>query len=409
MKILQINTVYGEKSTGRTCLEVEKALIKKGYECCTAYGYGKSKNEFVNTYKIDTKLEYYIHNILSRVTGLEGYYSKGATKRLINFIKEYKPDVIHLRNLHGHYLCLPLLFEFLSENNIPIIQNLHDCWIYTGKCVYYSEINCYKWTNSCEKCKKKKEYPKSWFFDRSKRMRRDKEEWFKGIKNLTVVGVSNWVTNEAKKSFFNKITNNFMTIYNWINQDVFKPYPETNNEIRQKYGIPLNKFMIIGVSASWVENTPRYEDFLKLSKMLNEDEILVMIGHSDKSLGKNIKHIKYVENTVELAKLYSCADVYVHCSIEDTFGKVIAEAVACGTPAIVYDTTGCAEIVGDNSGYKVSPRNVEEIVEKIKIIKKKTKKQYENFCIERVKNNFNYETNANILINLYKKVCKVND
>lgn len=168
MNVLQINTVYAVKSTGRTCSELEKALVSEGHNCCTAYGNGP-RNMGVNAYQIDTKLEYIFHNALSRLTGLEGYFSRCATKRLIRFINAYKPDIILLRNLHGHYLNLPMFFEFLSSLNIPVIQVLHDCWAFTGKCAYYTTIGCNKWESECEKCPKIHEYPQSYIFDRTKK------------------------------------------------------------------------------------------------------------------------------------------------------------------------------------------------------------------------------------------------
>lgn len=405
MKILQINIVYEEKSTGRTCLEVEKALIQEGHQCITAYGYGDHKSN-KNAYRIDTKLEYLFHNVAAKLSGWEGYFSFFATKRLIRFIEQYAPDVIHLRNIHGHYLNLPMLFKYLAARQYPVIQNLHDCWTYTGKCAYYSAINCYRWKTECGHCPQLKEYPQSLLFDHTKKMRADKEKWYGALDSLYVVGVSDWVTEEARNSFFKEKACSVQRIYNWINQNIFKPYGvETDKQIRVKYGIPHGKYMIIGVSANWISGTPRYEDFMKLAKMLDDDEVLVLVGSAiDTIEEKHIKHIKFVSDTTELAKLYSCADVYVHGSVEDTFGKVIAEALACGIPAVVYNVTGCAEIVDDSTGMRVQPRDVGEIRSAINQIKKHNKNYYRERCISRVVSEFDYDTNVHQLIDLYKKV-----
>ena len=115
MKILQINVVYKDKSTGRTCYEVVKTLEKKGYEGFVAYGRGKHDDE--NSYRIGTEVEYYFHNIMSRLTGFQGYFSVFATRRLIKYINKITPDIIHLRNLHSNYLNLPLLFKYLSKKH----------------------------------------------------------------------------------------------------------------------------------------------------------------------------------------------------------------------------------------------------------------------------------------------------
>lgn len=407
MKIMQVNAVYGIKSTGRTCSEVEKALVAAGHDCITVYGNGK--NDYgEKAILIDKRAEYLFHNIASRITGWEGYFSYFATKRLIRLIKEYKPNVIHLRVLHGHYLNFPLLFNFLKDAGIPVVQHLHDCWSFTGKCGYYSQIGCEKWKTGCSKCPKVKDYPQSLFFDRTKQEYADKKRWYSSITNLTVIGVSDWVANEARKSFLNGC-GQIIRIYNWVNQDIFKVYPDLKEEIRKEYKIPSDKFVIIGVSADWVPGTPRYEDFLKLADKIDNQTIIVMVGKTKEPINHNkIYHIPFVSNTEKLAKLYNCADVYVHASIEDTFGKVIAEALACGLPAIVYNTTGCAEIVDDSCGFKVEPRNIDQIIHSIEKIKGYRKNEYRENAVKRVDSLFSYSKNVSELIDLYEKLYREN-
>jgi glycosyltransferase involved in cell wall biosynthesis len=395
MKVLQINTVYGIKSTGRTCVEVEHALHLGGHECYTAYGNKRNNSEF--SYRIGSSSEYYFHNIMARITGLQGYFSFFATKRLIRYINKLNPDIIHLRNLHANYLNLPLLFKYLRESNKPIVLNLHDCWAFTGKCAYYTERDCYKWIKECKNCPSKKDYPQSYFFDFSSKMFNDKKKGFSSIKNLTVIGVSDWIANQAKESFLKG--RDIRRVYNWINQDIFKPYDEN---ILSKYGIDNKKFIIIGVSANWNKGTPRYEDFIKLSEMIDGSMQIIMVGKTEQSINSNnILHIPYVSDTVELAKLYSSSDVYVHFSVEDTFGKVIAESLACGTPAIVYDSTGCSEVVTKNCGFIVDKRNVKEVYQCILKVKSKGKPSYSNNCVLRVENEFNYLKNTKKLIEIY--------
>lgn len=401
MRVLQINTVYGVKSTGRTCLETAKALRKHGHECYTAYGVGKSDDE--NTYKIGSEIDYYTHNILSRVTGMQGYYSVSATKGLINYINKISPDIIHLRNLHGNYLNLPLLFQHLNEINIPVVLNLHDCWAFTGKCAYYSDIECYKWKTECNKCPVLKQYPKSLFFDKTNKLHNDKRKWFEVLENLTIVGVSDWISNQARMSFLSN--RNIVTIYNWINRDVFKPYNKTS--FHNKYGIDGEKFIVLGVSASWTKGTARYEDFIKLSKLLDDKIQIVLVGETnEKEFPDNITHIPFVNDTEELAKLYAFSDVYVHLSTEDTFGKVVAEAMACGTPAVVYNATALPELVEEGCGYVVNPRDVRGISNAIREIERNGKAFYSSNCVKNVRDKFDYTQNIKELLSLYESILK---
>lgn len=401
MKILQVNVVYKEKSTGRTCSEVKKALEARGHQGFVAYGKGKHDNE--NTYRIGSDIEYYFHNLLSRITGLQGYFSFLATKRLLRYIESIAPDIIHLRNLHANYLNLPLLFGFLKNSNTPVILNLHDCWAFTGKCTHFTDIQCFKWKFGCSKCPVIRNYPQSWFFDQTQRLHRDKKKWFDGISDLTVIGVSEWTSSQAKMSFLSN--RRIIALYNWIDSAVFFPRHENAME---KYGVDSSRFIILGVSTSWTKGSPRFEDFIKISNLVSDDMQIVLIGQSQVyDFPENIIHIPFIGDTNELAKLYSSADVYIHLSTEDTFGKVVAEAMACGTPVIVYNSTALPELISDGCGYVIEPRNIEGIMGAISEVRLRTKAFYSQRCIENVAARFDYSKNTKKLIDLYEQIAKV--
>ena len=293
-----------------------------------------------------------------------------------------------------------MLFEYLSNANKPVIWTLHDCWAFTGKCAYYSDAECSKWQEHCHKCPQLKTYPPSLMFDQSKRQFQDKKMWFNSIKDLTFISVSNWLKNEVQQSFLKG--NKHMVVYNWVDRNIFKPY---NKDIRPNYNINPDKFTIVGVSASWFEHDTKFKDFVTLSKLISDDMQIVLVGKSSINFDdfENIIHIPYVNNSIELAKIYSSADVYVHTKTEDTFGKVIAEAMSCGTPAIVYNSTACPETIGEKCGYIVEKGKVSEVMEAIDKIKAKSSDYYLTECQNHVKANFDLSTNINKIIRLYNK------
>ena len=402
MKVLQINVVYDEKSTGRTCFEVEKYLNACGDECYTAYGVGrKSSSEYA--YRLQNKLEYYVHDALSKLTGLEGYFSFFSTRRLIKYIKKINPDVIHLRNLHGHYLNLPMLFRYLKKTQIPVVLTLHDCWIFTGKCTHPTRMGCDKWQSACCRCPAKREYPESLFFDFSKKMFSDKKKYLERLNIKTVMGVSDWVSGLGAKSFLNKFK--ITRLYNWINRAVFKPYGrESVLPVLKKYGVAEDKFTIICVAAAWSEGYYKNNELNEFADIFGDGCQIIVVGKNSSSIKKdNVITIEYISDTEELAKLYSFADVYVHFSVADTFGKVIAEAMATGTPAVVYDVSACAELVNSGCGEKAEPHNVKMLAEKVLKIKQLGKGVYSQNCIDRVKEHFDYETNMHLLREIYNR------
>jgi len=399
MKVLLINSVCGFGSTGSICFDIATVLEKHGHECYIAYGQGSTTYE--KTFKIGTKLENHLHNIGSRITGKQGYFTKKGTRQLIKFIKHYKPDLIHLHNLHGNYLNIELIFTFLKELDKPVVWTLHDCWSFTGKCAHYTDVACYKWQTHCNNCPQVEKYPPSLFLDQSEVMFTDKKKWFNSIKNLTIIPVSNWLADEVKKSFLNN--NCLKPIYNWVNHEVFKP---TDEDIREQYGITKNKFIILGVSAGWNISSNKLKDFISLSTLISDDMQIVLVGKVDNQndIPSSITHIPYVDGANELSKIYSIADVYVHLSTEDTFGKVIAEAMSCGTPVIVYNATACPEIVGDGCGYIVEKNNVHKVYEKIQIINESGKEMYSLACRNHVIKFFDMDNNINKIIKIYKDI-----
>ena len=398
MRVVQINTVYKKNSTGRTCWEVEKALVEKGYDCLTIHQLGLHIDD-EHDYIVNGTFGYYIHKLFSRVIGLDGYYSRTATKRAIEVIKTFNPDLIHLRNLHGGYINLPELYDFLKTADIPVIYNLHDTWAYTGKCPEYDNVKCEKWKSECKECPQYRRYPRSWFFDRSRKMYNDKKNWYKGIRNLTVVGVSDYMKSEALKSplFENR---RIERIYNWIDLDTFRPKQDVN---RKKYGLPEG-FLVIGVSSYWKKNT-EYEEICELAGTLQGQAHVCLVGGDSLELPySNMIHIPFTESVEELACLYSTADVFVSLSTAESFGKVAAEAIACGTPAVVYNTTGIAEIPKDGCGYVVAKHSIEEVKKAVLKVKENGKESYQLKCRSRAETEFSYLKNVEQLINLYREV-----
>lgn len=398
MKVLQINAVYGISSTGRTTKELDEALTAAGHESLVAVTKTNTKRD--GRYIIGNKLDWKIHGLLSRLAGKQGYFSHVPTKKLLRYIKQEKPDIVHLRNLHGNYIHVPMLLKYLAKHDIATVITLHDCWFFTGKCTHYVDASCAKWQEGCSKCPKLKADNKSWLFDRTKKMWNDKKRLFEAIPRLAVVGVSNWTEQEARRSFLNTACV-IKRIYNWIDLNAF--YPRTEN-VKGKYHIPEDKFLILAISAGWSQQSDRFCDVLRLSDMLTEDMHIVMVGKGieDITLPTNITKVNYIDGVDELAKLYSNADVYVHFSRKDTFGKVVAENLACGTPAIVYDSTALPELVQNHCGYVVPVGDVEGIFKKARLIQQTGKEHYSEVCAQTVQRNFSKEQLTKEYIDLYK-------
>lgn len=346
MKILMINSVCGIGSTGRICTDLADALSKNGHEVKIAYGRGNAPDKYA-TYavRIGNELNVRMHALVSRVFDNTGYCSKKATERFIEWVKDYNPDVIHLHNIHGYYINIEVLFNYLSKANKRVIWTLHDCWPFTGHCVYFSAIKCEKWKNGCDNCPQKKEYPSSLLLDRSAINWKRKKELFTSIKDMTLITPSEWLAGLVRTSFLGKYP--VMVINNGIDTDVFMPTP---SDFRQKHGLQKKK-ILLGVSNQWTERKG-FNDFIKLASMIDDDYRIVLVGLSQKqikNLPGNIIGISRTKSTTELAEIYTAADVFLNPTYEDNYPTVNLEAQACGTPVITYFTGGSPESVPYNN------------------------------------------------------------
>lgn len=398
MVVLHINQIYTGFSTGRTTRQLGNALRRKGHKQFVAYSMGKKG--YPHGYRIGGPIDHKIHALCSRITGLQGYYSYLPTKRLIHYIKLLKPDVVHLGNLHGNYIHLKKLLKFLGKKDIATVITLHDCWFYTGRCTHYTLNQCYQWQQVCKKCPNENNTIKSWFFDRSKKMYKDKKKYLLKIKRLAVIGVSDWITREAKESFL-KDAFLLKRIYNWVDLSIFRPGDET--EFRIHIG-GENKFIILSVASFWGASKGLNELIQLAARFDSEEYLFILAGNvsEDITLPDNIKHIPFVTNTSWLGKLYRVSDVFLSLSKEESFGKVIAESLACGTPVVTYHTTASPELVGDKCGYAAKNNSLEEIYDGIQIIKTNTKEYYTKNCVAFAKSNFDKNKNTSHYLEVYK-------
>jgi putative colanic acid biosynthesis glycosyltransferase len=402
-KIIQISVEGNMGSTGTIAESIGEIAISRGWESYIAFGRFKRTSKST-TIKIGNLIDILIHGLLTRIFDLHGYGSKHATKKLIKQINHINPDIIHLHNLHGYYINIEVLFEFLSKVNIPVIWTFHDCWPMTGHCSHFDFVGCDKWKIECNNCPQLREYPKSLFLDRSRKNYYSKKKLFTSVDNLTVVSVSNWLNNIVEKSFMNKLSSR--VIYNGIDINLFSP-ERLNNCIRDKYCIQ-EKFMILGVATTWTDRKG-LKDFLELSKYIDSNIIIVLIGLSSsqiKNLPKNIIGLKRTENKQELRDLYVECDVYMNLSVEETFGLTTAEALACGTPAIVYNSTASPELIDRSTGIVVEKQNIQNILLALDEISRNGKLYYSEACRSRAINLFDQKNRFNEYFELYDEKLK---
>ncbi|PLT31787.1 glycosyltransferase [Peribacillus deserti] len=404
MRVLQINSVCGVGSTGRIATDIHAILIGQDHESYIAYGRNNPLN-CDHAIRIGNKIDNYIHVAKTRIFDQHGFGSREATKKFINKLNELNPDVIHLHNIHGYYINVEILFEYLKEANKPVVWTLHDCWAFTGHCAHFDYTGCDCWkVEGNHKCIQKRSYPSSFLVNNSPSNYKRKSKAFTGINNLTIVTPSLWLANLVKKSFLKNYR--VKIINNGVDLSVFKP---VKSGLRKRYKIE-DKFLILGVANVWTEKKG-FNHFIQLSKKLENNEVIVLVGVTErqkKYLPENIIGINKTNSIQELAEIYSHADVYVNLTLEEVMGLTNIEALACGTPVITFDSGGSVECIDSKTGIVVEKGNQIKLFEEIRKIKNEKVKFHKESTIERAKSMYDKTILYNQYLDLYQNVLEGN-
>ena len=238
MKYLFINTVADFGSTGKLIVSACEALQRQGHTCYIAYG-RKGAACQIPTVAIGSTRDYLIHALGHRLFGTGGFGSKSATRAFLQWVRGYDPDVIWLHNLHGYYIHIGLLFDYLRQSGKEIRWTLHDCWAFTGNCPYFSMAQCEKWKHGCGSCPQKGVYPKA-LLDATAENYRKKKALFTGIPNLTLQVPSRWLAELVRESFLKDYP--IEVVPNTVDRAVFKPTPGSFRESHHLEG----KFLVLG-------------------------------------------------------------------------------------------------------------------------------------------------------------------
>ncbi|HBE40807.1 MAG TPA: glycosyl transferase [Bacteroidales bacterium] len=398
MKVLQINTTANSASHGRIAAGIGTQLLQAGHESYIAYG--RTGNDCGSELiKIGGKLDQGLHLIATRIVDRHCFSSSGATRTMVRRIEDIQPDVIHLHNVHGYYLNIAILFNYLKRWGKPVIWTFHDTWPITGHCSYFEHVNCFKWETGCYSCPNIKGYPGSWFIDNSRRNYREKRDLFTGLKDMVLVSPSQWLAKYLKRSFLSDFE--VRVINNGV--DTVKFDPGLAGVVNSKYD--LEKRYILGVANIWDERKG-LKDFIKLRQILDRNIDIVLVGISGaqkKALGREIKGILRTESTSDLASLYAGAEAFVNPTYLDNFPLVNIEALACGTPVITYQTGGSHEAIDKSSGQIVEKGNVSSLHDAIMSVITDKDLFKPGQCRERAIENYSADDRYKDYIKLYEE------
>lgn len=265
---------------------------------------------------------------------------------VVESVVETRPDLLIVGNLHDAGAD-PWLLDNLSQR-FPTLIMMHDFWIMTGRCAYTG--NCEKYRTGCDdSCPTPDEYPalppaeiaEAW---RKKRM-------LLGAKHAPVLlANSAWTAGFLRQGFsyfHDERPPRIEAIHLSFPLDVF--HPHDRRSAREALGLPADRFLVLFPS-SLDESRKGGRPFLEaLARLKLPNLLMVATGAPTRSVGVDIPLVQlgYVTDPRKLALINSAADLVVVPSVAETFGQVLVEASACGTPALGYPCAGIGEAIRD--------------------------------------------------------------
>lgn len=402
MKIVEINTVNGTGSTGKIAVALYRLAKAEGHTPYIAYGRGRSPAD-INGYKIGNVFDFAVHVLSNFFLGNSGFASKATTKRFLTWLDSIQPDILHLHNLHGFYLHVGMLFDYIKARNIPVVWTLHDCWPFTGQCAHFDYADCTNWTSACHDCPiYRTDYPYSLFKDNSKNNFTDKKKYFTGVSKLTLVTPSYWLAELIKESFLQEYS--VKIISNGIDLNLFSPKTILSE-------VCDNRKILLGVANVWTKKKG-IDFFLQLADMLDDSFRIVLIGvnkRQQRILHKAHPHkitaITRTSNQKELAGWYTAAYAFINPTLEDNFPTTNLEALACGTPVITFDTGGSPESITNTCGIVVEKGNINALREAVISLAGNPKITAESCRKQALK--YNKDTLFKEYLHLYQQICSV--
>lgn len=270
-RILLIDVNCKGSSTGKIVYDLYSNLRDGGRTAAICYGRGDLISE-ESIYKFGLDWETYIHAGLSRITGYNGCFSPLSTYRLIKYIEEFKPDVIHIHELHAYFANIKPLINYIKERKLPLMWTFHCEYMYTGKCGH--AYDCTYFQRECGTCPAIKEYPKSLVFDKTKQMLRMKKKML-GDLRFNIITPSQWMADRVKMSFLKDKP--IRVIHNGIDTNIFHPIDAS--DLKKKLEIPDGHKIVLAVAPNIMSEQKGGKWILRLAEIMkNKNVFYILVG-----------------------------------------------------------------------------------------------------------------------------------
>ena len=419
MKIVLLNTSELSGGAAIACKRLMAALKKNGVEVKMLVRDKQTedsnvvsinKNFYIKVINIfrflRERLVIWINNRFSK-DNLFAVSIADTGNNLINNELVQQADIIHIHWINQGFLSLPDL-EKLVTSGKPVVWTMHDQWAYTGICHYTG--GCDEFANLCSHCPKLMYSGKH---DLSYKTFKKKENLYKSG-NITFVGCSKWITNEAKRSFLCREIN-MVSIPNPIDIKIYTK--QNKDKTREALGLPFEKKLILFGACKVTDKRKGFnylkdacDILLEQNKFSQEDLAVVVFG--GKSIGLDtllpypVHSLGYINNIQTIVNMYNAVDLFFIPSLEDNLPNTIMEAMSCGTPCVGFNTGGISEMIDHKiNGYVAIYKSAEDLAEGIHwILSEASYEQLSRNARQKVIDCYSEEIVSEEYISLYKTV-----
>ena len=408
MKVLHLSTFDLVGGAARAAYRTHQGLQNAGADSQMLVQYKKGSDRTVTTAepKVYAKLRSLADSIpVNFYPHRQQMFSpQWCPDALLKRIDQFAPDIINLNWVCNGFVPVKALAKFKQ----PLVWTLQDMWAFTGGCHY--TLGCERYQDSCGNCPQLQS-------DRDRDLSRwvwqRKQKAWQNL-NLTIVTPSSWMAECARSSsLFRELPIEIIP----FGLDLARFAPYDSKQARQELKLPQDKHLLLFGAIDATGDTRKGSHLLQqalkqLSQSSRQEQIeLVIFGASQPEkpidFGFPVHYLGHLDD-VQLRLAYSAADVMVAPSLQEAFGQTASESLACGTPIVVFDRTGLADIVDrDRNGYIANYGDTEDLARGIVwVIEDKERHQHLRYHA-RQKAEQEYATSVQALryLSLFEKIA----